>query len=186
MPDQTSQLAAIMSRLERVEKENRRMKQVALGVLVIAGSVILMGQARPNKNKTIEAERFIVRDERGIVRAEFGLDEFYERGGASLVLGAPDLAEGYDSHNEPFVLTLHGGDYAWLNLRSADSEEYLNARLAADPDTGPKLSLSDRDNYETDIGNTDLVTTRTGEKHHTSAASIVMFEKDKKVLWSAP
>jgi len=48
------------------------------------------------------------------------------------------------------------------------------------------LSLSDKEGFMTAIGNTDLVTPRTGETHKTSAASVVLFGKDQKVLWSAP
>jgi hypothetical protein len=51
---------------------------------------------------------------------------------------------------------------------------------------GPHLSLSDIEGFETSIGITDLVTPHTGESHKTSAASLVMFDKEKKVLWRAP
>ena len=54
------------------------------------------------------------------------------------------------------------------------------------PEDGPKFTVRDKEGYETNIGHTDVVTTRMGEMHHTSAASVVMFGKDKKVLWSAP
>jgi len=39
MPDQTPELTAIMSRLERVERENGRMKQAALGILVVVSGL---------------------------------------------------------------------------------------------------------------------------------------------------
>ena len=38
--------------------------------------------------------------------------------------------------------------------------------------------------YSTHIGKTDL--TQTGRKEQTPAASLVLFDKDKKVLWAAP
>jgi hypothetical protein len=31
-----------------------------------------------------------------------------------------------------------------------------------------------------------MVTPRTGETHKTSAASLVLFDKDKNVIWKAP
>ena len=52
--------------------------------------------------------------------------------------------------------------------------------------SGPQIGLEDKEGYETRIGKTDLVTTKTGTTHQTSAASVVMFDKDKKVGWSAP
>ncbi len=36
------------------------------------------------------------------------------------------------------------------------------------------------------IGSTELETPRTGETHKTSAASVVLFGKDGKALWTAP
>lgn len=70
-------------------------------------------------------------------------------------------------------------------LLLAAANERAKATLEA-PAEGPKLSLSDENGFETAIGITDLLTPTTGEKHRTSAASIVLFGKDKKVLWSAP
>ena len=48
------------------------------------------------------------------------------------------------------------------------------------------LRLQDKEGFGTHIGRTDLATPRTGETHKTSAASLVLFGKDGKVLWSAP
>ncbi len=48
------------------------------------------------------------------------------------------------------------------------------------------LELSDKEGFETTIGTTDLLGLRTGETRRTSAASVVLFDKDKKVLWEAP
>ena len=39
---------------------------------------------------------------------------------------------------------------------------------------------------KTVIGSIDLETPRTGETHKTSAASVVLFDKDKQVVWQAP
>ncbi len=50
----------------------------------------------------------------------------------------------------------------------------------------PNLTLSDPEGFQTTVGSTNLVTPRTGETHKTSAASLVLFGKDGKVLWSAP
>ena len=52
--------------------------------------------------------------------------------------------------------------------------------------SGSELSILDDEGFETRIGAIDLVTPRTGETHKTSAASVVLFDKDKKVLWKAP
>ena len=44
------------------------------------------------------------------------------------------------------------------------------------------MSLTDREGFQTIVGSNRLETTRTGETHKTSAASVVLFDKDKKVL----
>ena len=48
------------------------------------------------------------------------------------------------------------------------------------------FELYDKAGFKTMVGTTDLLTPQTGESHRTSAASLVMFGKDDKVLWSAP
>ena len=161
----------LLSRIERLEKENRRVKRIMATGLVILCCAIFMGQSRPGR--TIEAERFIVKDGSGKTRGEFGMDP-RDTGGATLTVGS--LVEGRKgTPGEKYLVTLHGGDYAWINLRAADSREYINGRLNNEASEGALLSVTDGKDYETDIGNTDLLSPRTGEKHRSSAASLVLF-----------
>jgi hypothetical protein len=51
---------------------------------------------------------------------------------------------------------------------------------------GPNLDLKDNEGYSTILGRTDLVASSSGRKQRTPAASLVLFGKDQKVLWSAP
>jgi len=60
----------LVQRLDRLERENRRLK--CIGALVVVGiaAVMLMGQTKSSKvAKVIEAEKFVVRDKSGKVRA---------------------------------------------------------------------------------------------------------------------
>jgi hypothetical protein len=75
MDEQTPGLGAIVSRLERVERENRRLRQAGLVALLVAVAVVLMGQGRPRR--TVEAERFVLKDESGKVRAELFMETPY-------------------------------------------------------------------------------------------------------------
>jgi hypothetical protein len=182
MHSETMELGELLSRLERLEKENRRVKRITATGLLILCCALFMGQSRPSK--TIEAERFIVKDSSGKTRGEFGMDPG-KAGGATLTVGS--LVEGgRGTPGEKYLVTLHGGDYAWINLRAADSREYINGRLNDETNEGALFSVTDGKDYEADIGNSDLLSPHTGEKHHTSAASVVLIGKDKKVLWSAP
>src|SRR3989338_10400780 len=65
----TSEWTAVMKRLEKVEKQNRRFKQIGALALILAGSVLLMGQASPQR--TVEATRFVLKDANGKSRAEW-------------------------------------------------------------------------------------------------------------------
>jgi hypothetical protein len=60
--------------------------------------------------------------------------------------------------------------------------------LAVENDSvaGPSIAITDAEGYEAVIGRTNLVTAKTGEEHKTSAASLVLFNKEKDVLWKAP
>ena len=67
----------LVQRLDRLEKENRRMKRIGALVAVGIAAVVLMGQARSSKvAKVIEAEKFVLRDTSGQVGAIlFTVDE---------------------------------------------------------------------------------------------------------------
>jgi hypothetical protein len=67
-------LDALTRRLDRLERENRRLKVV--GVLALLGlvSVALMGQAVLSDAPIVEAQTFYVRDRVGKVRATLGAD----------------------------------------------------------------------------------------------------------------
>jgi hypothetical protein len=80
-----------------------------------------------------------------------------------------------------FATTSLDNPHLWL----ADDDEALRLSLSVNAKE-PTVTLSDSEGFQTSIGATDLVTPRTGETHKTSAASLVMFGKDNKVLWSAP
>ncbi len=48
------------------------------------------------------------------------------------------------------------------------------------------VGLFDEQGFETTLGRSSLVTPRTGETQMRSAASLVMFDKNKNVIWKAP
>ncbi len=63
-------------RLERLEKENRRLRKFAsLGVILIASAVIAGASMKAGSAETIKARTFIVEDEGGNIRATLGLDK---------------------------------------------------------------------------------------------------------------
>jgi hypothetical protein len=60
----------------------------------------------------------------------------------------------------------------------------IQLRLVAAPD-GTTLELTDKDGFSTSIG-TGVQAAKNGKVKKTSAASIALFGKDRKVLWSTP
>jgi hypothetical protein len=60
-------LEELQDRLLKLEKQNRRLKQLGVAALIGVAALVVMGQA-PSK-KTIEANEFILRDDGGNVRA---------------------------------------------------------------------------------------------------------------------
>ncbi len=80
MTAQTADLAAVVTRLEKVERQNWRMKVGGIMVLLVTSAGLLMGQAMP-KATTVEAETFVVRDATGKQRAALHLSP---DGGAAL------------------------------------------------------------------------------------------------------
>jgi hypothetical protein len=214
----TNEQGAIEERLEKLERQNRRMKLAGLGAVVIAGAFVLMGQASgPRTPPEVRAKSFVLVDANGETRARLymsasgkgpELDLLDAKGNPRVVLGAnsegPWLAL-YDANGKPRAWLIVTSDGPRLDLTSADGKS--SAGLVASSDgpgldlngadgkssawllalsDGPILDLNDASGFETDIGVTGLVTPATGETHKTSAASIVLFGKDRKVLWSAP
>ena len=75
------------------------------------------------------------------------------------------------------VLASYG---AMLSLDNEKGEQ----RLLMEPG---HLELSDDAGFKSSLGVTkDLVTARTGETHQTSAASLLLFDKNANVIWKAP
>ncbi len=68
---QTPDMQAILERLDRLEKQNRRLKRLGVTSLLIVAALALTGQARP-KARTVEAERFVLRDGQGRARITIG------------------------------------------------------------------------------------------------------------------
>ena len=72
----------LQDRLSRLEKQNRRCKQLGVAALLVVVSLIVMAQAP--SSKTVEANEFILRDGSGNVRARLSMNE--SRSGPEMVL----------------------------------------------------------------------------------------------------
>lgn len=131
MTAETTDLQALRQRLERVEQESRRLKQI--GVVVLAGIVgaVLMGQAKASR--VVQAEKFIVQDASGRTRAELGTAP---DGRVALVL--------FDQNGRSRIeLRVLPDDRVGLLLHSKD--EKPRAALRVLPDGRALLTLYDKE-----------------------------------------
>jgi hypothetical protein len=135
---------------------------------------VLMGQASgPRTPPEVRAKSFVLVDANGETRARLYMSASANGPGLTL----------YDASGKSRAMLAAAPDGPGLVLGDANGK--LRAELGV-TSNGPGLQLNDASGFETDIGVTDLITPANGETHTTSAASIVLFGKDKKVLWSAP
>ena len=212
---ETRDLDALLSRVERLEKENRRLKQGALAFLLLIASVGLMAQTKqkpsaptssqrqkgrapapaPAGPTAVEAQSFILKDLNGHVRAELGLTgstpslKFKDESGSALVTlalntdapGGPLLLLSDPQHHAAVALSVleHAGPQLSLTGERAD----IQLHMGVAPD-GTTLELSDKNGFTTSIGSG--VVAKNGQAKQTSAASIVLYGKQRKVLWSVP
>ncbi len=76
-------------------------------------------------------------------------------------------------------------DGAFLSINGLQVLEN-NQMLILTVSGGPALELTDARGFKSAFGVTRLTTTRTGADEKTSAASLVMFDEQGKVIWKQP
>jgi len=121
---------AVVKRLERVERENRRWRVAGLFVMVALASVLVMGQARPPT--TVEAREFIVRTTEGnrVMRLSAGPG------------GQPSLAF-FDQQGEARILMyLYDRGTPGFSLLAAPPSK-ATLHLAAYGDGTPRIDWTD-------------------------------------------
>lgn len=82
----TPNMHTLCERVERIERQNRRLKLLAGAALTVFGALVLMGQG-PVKGRTLEAETFILKDADGKVRVRM------ETKGSAVLLSLFDRQE---------------------------------------------------------------------------------------------
>ena len=217
MSENARELYELLSRVARLEKENRRFKRGALVLLAIALSIGLLAQTKqaPPSQKpkarppvkpveppppgpvvatTVEAQSFVLKDANGHVRAELAMMgstpslKFRDESGSALVTlslndkpAGPLLLLSDPQHHASVALSVL--ENAGPQLSLAGERPDIQLSMGVTPD-GTSLELSDKDGFMTSIGSGVLP--KNGQAKKTSAASIVLFGKDRKVLWSQP
>jgi len=117
-------------RLDRLERENRRLKLVGGLALLGMAALTVMGQTAPTSvANTLEAERFVLRDGAGNVRATLGLRPD----------GTAALALADDTQQDRAVLSVTAPGQAAVDF--SDRAGHLRAGLGVRADGSALLTL---------------------------------------------
>ncbi|MFQ5894499.1 MAG: hypothetical protein ACE5JJ_01585 [Nitrospinota bacterium] len=142
-------------RLSRLERQNRRLKQVGALALALLGSILLMGQALP-KSRTVEAEKLVLKDPKGRERARLWIDKngprltFYDEKGTSQDSIVVDLGASWTGEAGLFLynrlrgtrVALETDIIGGIRLQYTKNGKQL-LELEAN-DLGPSISLWDK------------------------------------------
>jgi hypothetical protein len=214
MDSEISDLYVMAQRLDKLERQNRRLIQAGVLALVLLFSIVWMGQA-PRKTRSIEADRFILNDSGGKKRAELMMEDagpglvLYDiigrriarfggvSNGAGLSLQSIDGGSRLSLVSQPegpHLLIFDPSGTFRTELGASERGPYLllhdsngspRAALALDNEQ-PKLQLSDSEGFTAILGSNPLVTANTQAVQKTNAASLLFFGKDGEILWRAP
>jgi hypothetical protein len=201
-------------RMERLEKQNRRFKMGALTLMAAFVSASLLGQTIQTKKKPvkpaaapavaaagmpdqIEAHSFVLKDSAGKVRAELSMSgtgpglKLRDEAGTVLVTlslndsapQGPLLLMSDPQHKAGVSVSVLTGNGSQLSLVGERPD--IQARIAVAP-AGTSFEMSDTDGFTTSIGNGLQTAKSNKQPKQTTAASISLYGKDRKLLWSTP
>jgi hypothetical protein len=191
MRSEIPELQAIQERVDELEVQNRRLRRGGVAILGVLSAVILMGQAAPTAH-VVEAQKFVLKDSDGNVRGWMGTIG----NGSELNLGNVNaqpmmrLIVSTDASDLHFFGSRQSGmnlgvDTGNPDISMAGAEKNGEARLTFGKD-GPSLTLEDARRSSTILGATQLERPANSGARPTSAASIVLVDRDKRVIWQTP
>jgi hypothetical protein len=204
-----SEMQPLEVRIERLERQNRLFRRGALTCLIGLVSVGLMGQAKhprkaapstapaaPATPEKIEAGSFILKDSNGKTRAELSMAgtgpalKLRDESGTPLITlslndgnpQGPMMLFSDSQHHAAVSLSVLEGMGSQLSLVGASPD--IQARMEVAPE-GTSFEMSDANGFTTSIGN-GMRASKGNQPKKTTAASVILYGKDRKVLWSAP
>jgi hypothetical protein len=196
-------------RIERLERQNRLFRRGALTCLITLVSVGLMGQTKhPHKAapattaaapvipEKIEAGSFIMKDSNGKIRAELSMAgtgptfKLRDENGTPLITlslndsspQGPLMLFSDPQHHAGVSVSVLEGMGSQLSLVGERPD--IQARMEVAPE-GTSFEMSDANGFATSIGN-GIQASKGKQPKKTTAASVTLYGKDRKVLWSTP
>jgi len=216
MESETSKIQILEKRLVKLERQNRRVKWMGILFIVLAVAVVCMGQTRPKNrliegekfvlkdiSGTRRAELVMEPGGPGLVLYDADGNRIGRFGGTGEGNGAGLSLQGASGASKVTLISLTDGPHMLMfdsrgKFRSElgatvkgpylflhDDSEKVRVALAVDGDS-PKLQISDKDGYTAVMGSNSLTTAATNEVQRTSAASLLMFGKQREIIWRAP
>jgi len=192
-------LEDLQERVVRLERQNRRFKQLGVAALIVPALLLLLGEA-PSK-KTVEANEFVLRDDSGNIRARLFMTkettttakELLGIDSSTPITIPPEATLAMYDNTGKIRVMLNGSDIAFEDAKGHLGGELGNGTLTLAGENNSfamlspyNLNLQDQDGFLATLGVTNIVTPRTGQTQRTSAASLVLFDKNKNVIWKAP
>jgi hypothetical protein len=162
---------ALVERLERVERENRRWKVIGIGIATLMGLALLMGAAKPRVQDEVRARRFTLVDSKGKLQGFLG---FSALGSPTLFLFDNPTVTLFDSERRPRVQLAGGVVESGLRLYTKNGDPL--ADLYIESGEWPRLALYDKSQRR----RVALQVLPTG------SPELMLKEKDGKTIWSAP
>ncbi len=165
---------SVEQRLRRVERENRRIKLGMLAVMLVTGSLFLLGQSRPARvPELIKAQKFQVVDREGRVRIMLGVS-----GDGS---GDSRAIVGLQDRSNRVLAVLAVSEYGGSALTLNDVNEKPLVVLAGLGYGTSGLTFNDKD------GNARAVLTVWPERQGEQATpSLRILDANQKVVFKAP
>jgi hypothetical protein len=172
-------------RIQKLERENRRLKQIGTLLSVVIAVVLLMGQS--GKNRSLDADSLVIRDNSGRVRMELGTLESDSSPTIKLFGGSDNKGASawFESNGEGSSLGFIAHGVTLLSDRGSPSLLLADGKGGTTVDVA-SVHVYDSEKFSAILGSTETVDTKTGGKTKTSAGSITIFGKDGKVAWHIP
>jgi hypothetical protein len=202
MNSEAPSLEQLQERIAKLEAQNLWFKRCGALALASVALLAIMAQA-PSATRKVDANEITIRDAKGNIRARIGVDATTDSAEMWLQTAKGDIGtsisqNGIVMKQDGVARTILGDS----SITLTNSKGQPNVRITAADDAerdlfiegstgflqylpGHALEVSDSDGYEALIGTTDVHgAAKAGGQ--TSAASVVLTDPDRKVLWKAP
>jgi hypothetical protein len=172
MTTSESDLGELRERMTKLERQNRRVKQLGALALIAASSLLLIGQTATRN--TIEANEFILRDNGGKIRARLYVDEKFEKyPTAQFVLFDKEGKQAVDIESGSLGST--GG-----TLKLADEHGQDRVYLSGSSGIGGTLSLLNEKGFPGSVLHTDFAELPTVTMKVVKTSFLALQTKDER------